>query len=131
MKTAAIIWGVVFLLIGFLGMIPGISPGGMLFGVFRVDGLHNAVHLLTGLIALFAAFAGGHASRVYFEAIGIIYAFLTIMGFFYGNRNLFGLIAHNTADTWFHLVTALVALYLGYVWGREPIRLHSTPTGRM
>ncbi len=132
MKTAAIIWGVVFVLIGLFGMMPGTAPNGMLFGIFRVDGMHNAIHLLTGIIALLVAYSrGGHASRVYFEVVGIIYAFLTFLGFFYGGGNLFGLIAHNRADVWLHGIAAIVALYLGYVWGREPLKVEPTPTGRM
>jgi len=132
MKTAAIIWGVIFLIIGFLGMVPGVAPNGMLFGIFRVDGLHNAVHLLTGLIAVLVAFSGSdHAARVYFETVGIIYALLMLLGFYYGDTRLLGLIAHNRADAWLHGVISVVALYLGFVWGKIPLQLRSTPTGRM
>ena len=53
--------GVVFLLVGVLGFIPGITTnygamtfaghesGAMLLGVFRVSVLHNIVHLLFGV----------------------------------------------------------------------------------
>ena len=131
MKTAAIIWGVIFLIIGFLGMMPGVTPNGMLFGLFRVDGLHNAVHLLTGIIALFVAFSGsGHASRLYFQVVGIIYVVLTLLGLYYGDRHLLGLVAHNRADVWLHAIVALVSLYLGYFWGRMPAELNGTTRGR-
>jgi len=131
MKTAAIIWGVVFLLLGFLGMMPGVAPNGMLFGIFRVDGMQNAIHLLTGIFALFAGLSSPHASRVYFETVGVIYALLAFLGFFYGSRNLMGLMAHNMADTWLHAVIAVVSLYLGYVWRKGAFQVQSVPTGRM
>ena len=132
MKTAAILWGVFFLIIGFFGMVPGISPNGMLFGMFRIAGVYNALHLMTGIIALLVAFSGsGHASRVYFETVGIIYFLLTILGFIAGDGNLLGVVAHNRADIWLNAVIAIVALYLGFIWRRTHIHLESTPTGRM
>ncbi len=44
-KTAAILFGVVFLLIGILGFVPSITKDEMLLGIFHVNLLHNVVHL--------------------------------------------------------------------------------------
>lgn len=45
-KTAAILFGVVFLFIGILGFVPAATPAnGMLLGIFHVNTAHNIVHL--------------------------------------------------------------------------------------
>src|SRR5438132_3618228 len=45
-KTAALLFGIVFLLIGILGFVPAVTPdNGMLLGIFHVNTAHNIVHL--------------------------------------------------------------------------------------
>lgn len=114
LKTAAIWFGAVFLIIGVLGFIPPIAPNGMLLGLFEVGPLHNIVHLLTGAVALGVAFASPHAARLYFQVFGVIYALVAVLGFFYGDAPLLGIMAHNWGDVWFHLIVAAVALYFGF-----------------
>lgn len=116
-KTLAIVFGVVFLLIGILGFFTG--SDGMLLGIFHVDTLHNIVHLVSGAAAIFAAMSGAMASRRYFQIFGVIYALVTILGFVYGDKNILGVMANNMADVWLHLVIALVALYAGFVANDE------------
>jgi uncharacterized protein DUF4383 len=53
-KTLALLFGVVFLLIGVLGFVPGVTTDEMLFGIFHVNAAHNVVHLLSGAVALWA-----------------------------------------------------------------------------
>ena len=38
-----------------------------------------------------------------------------MLGFVTGDGLLLGLVANNAADTWLHVVIAVVALYLGFV----------------
>ncbi len=47
----SIIFGVVFLVIGVLGFVPQVMVGDNLFGLFRVNTVHNIVHLSTGIVA--------------------------------------------------------------------------------
>ena len=58
--------------------------------------------------------AGFEASRTYFRSFGIVYALVAVLGFYYGDQPLLGLIANNSADTWLHVVIAVVSLYLGF-----------------
>ena len=63
-RTAAAVVGTVFLLVGVLGFIPGITTdydtmkfaghesGALLIGVFQVSILHNIVHILFGVAGL-------------------------------------------------------------------------------
>jgi hypothetical protein len=114
-KTAAIIFGVVFLLIGILGFVPAATPAnGMLLGIFHVNTAHNFVHLASGVVFLLCGMAGVGASRTFFRIFGIIYALVALLGFYYRDNAIFGLIANNTADIWLHVVLAIVMLYLGF-----------------
>src|SRR5215831_3988660 len=115
LKTVAIIFGIVFLLVGILGFVPGITTTGqMLLGIFHVNAMHNIVHLLSGAVALITGLTSMAAARMYFRVFGIIYALVAILGFFIGNGLLLGLISNNMADTWLHVLIAIVALALGF-----------------
>ena len=116
LKTAAILFGIVFLLVGVLGFVPGITTTGqMLLGIFHVNAVHNIVHLLSGAVALITGLTSTAAARMYFRVFGIVYALVAILGFFVGYGLLLGLISNNMADTWLHVLIALVALALGFV----------------
>jgi hypothetical protein len=114
LKIAATIFGAAFLIAGLLGFIPATAPNGMLFGVLHVNAAHNVVHLITGVVALLAAYKGTWASHLFFQVFGIIYGLIAILGFLAGDRLLMGMIANNLADAWFHLIVAAVSLYLGF-----------------
>ena len=116
LKTASVIFGIVFLIIGILGFIPATAPNGMLLGIFHVNALHNWVHLLTGVIAIIAGGTGTAAARLFFQAFGIIYAIVAVLGFFYGGSSILGVLANNIPDAWLHVLIAVVALYFGFAY---------------
>jgi hypothetical protein len=102
----------VFIVIGLLGFVPGITTDGMLLGIFHVDMMHNAVHLLSGIVAALAALGGGVFITWYFRVFGVVYALVTIMGFVMGGMVL-GMMM-NLADNLLHLVIAAAALWVGF-----------------
>ena len=51
-KTLALLLGAVFVLVGILGFIPAVAPNEHLLGIFHVNAAHNAVHLLSGIVAV-------------------------------------------------------------------------------
>jgi hypothetical protein len=114
LKSAALIFGAVFVLIGVLGFVPGVAPDGMLLGLFHVNAAHNIVHLLSGACALCAGMTSVRASRMFFQAFGIVYGLVAVLGFVEGDRPIFGLIANNHADAWLHVLIAAVSLLLGF-----------------
>lgn len=115
-KRLAQVFGVVLLLVGILGFIPGVTTeDGLLLGIFQVNAAHNIVHILTGLVGLWAASSGYASSKVFLQVFGVVYALVAILGFVYGDEPILGFIASNMADTWLHVVIALVALYGGFV----------------
>lgn len=115
LKKVSMVFGVVFLLIGLLGFVPGITTTNsdgmqMLLGVFMVDALHNSIHLVSGLLGLWGAMNDKYA-KWYLVGMGVVYALLAIIGFF--DTGLLGITMTNTADTWLHLVLAVALLGAG------------------
>ena len=114
-KSAAILFGVVILLIGILGYVPAATPAnGMLLRIFHVNTAHNIVHLASGVVFLLCGIAGAGPSQTFFKIFGIIYGLVAVLGFYYGDNALLGIVANNTADTWLHVVLAVVMLFLGF-----------------
>ena len=114
-KTMAVLFGVVFLLVGILGFVPAVTKDQMLLGIFHVNAAHNVVHLLSGAVALFCGMSSVSASRMYFRIFGVVYAAVAVMGFMMGDTLLLGLISNNTAVTWLHVAIAAVSLLLGFM----------------
>lgn len=118
LKKAAMAVGAVFLVIGIAGFIPGLtveSDGvNKLLGLFQVDGTHNIIHILSGLVFL-AASQKGAWSRMAFQVFGVVYALVTVIGFMVGDGgSVLGLFHVNTADNFLHLILAAAFLYLGF-----------------
>jgi energy-coupling factor transporter transmembrane protein EcfT len=100
--------------VGILGFIPGVTRGEHLLGIFHVNSAHNAVHILTGLVALIAGGVSGYAAKMFFRVFGVIYGLVAILGFMNGNAPIFGLISNNSADTWLHAGIAVASLAIGF-----------------
>lgn len=117
-QKGALVFGVVFLLIGIWGLFveDGMSmeadlDGGVM-GLFPVNILHNLVHLAFGVWGIAAA-RSHPASRTYGRFGAIAYGLLAVLAFF--TPTLFGLVPIGSHDIWLH---ALLALGLGWIgWG--------------
>ena len=115
---------VVFLLIGVLGFIPGITTDydemefageesqAMLFGVFQVSILHNIVHLLFGVVGLVLARTVSGA-RGFLVGGGIVYAVLWLYGLLIDQDTDANFVPVNDADNWLHLGLAAGMVALG------------------
>jgi len=114
LKRAAILFGIVFLVVGVLGFVPAVTPNEMLLGIFHVNAAHNVVHLLSGAVALACGLASPGASRLYFRIFGVVYGLVAILGMVQGNTHLLGLISNNMADVWLHAAISIVSLILGF-----------------
>ncbi len=129
-QLAAMVVGVVFLLVGIAGFIPGITTnydqlqfaghqsGALLMGVFQVSILHNIVHLLFGVAGLAMARTAAGA-RNYLIGGGVIYAVLWLYGMLIGDTAPANFVPMNMADDWLHLVLAIGMIGLGVLLGRD------------
>src|SRR5688572_10728546 len=114
LKNLCILFGIVFIAIGALGFMPGVTREGHLLGVFHVNTFHNFVHLLTGVVALICGASSTHAARLFFRIFGVIYGLVAVLGFVYGDQPIFGVLSNNAADTWLHVGIAAVSLLIGF-----------------
>jgi hypothetical protein len=113
----ALLFGVVLLIVGILGFIADSSFGsgsnvqGSDFIIFEVNGWHNIVHILSGLLGL-AVWRRRDAARAYALGFGAVYLVVTIWGFVTGDQVLW-LIPVDTADNILHLLIAGAGLAAG------------------
>jgi hypothetical protein len=111
-KSLGMLFGIVFLAVGILGFVPGITKDDMLLGIFMVNKAHSIVHIASGLVFLFASMAGG--ASLWFKIFGLVYAVVAVLGFMNPNGMLLGMISNNPADTWLHVVLAAAMLLIGF-----------------
>ena len=129
-QKAALAVGVVFLLVGVLGFIPGITTNydqlefasadseALLLGLFQVSILHNIVHLLFGVLGLVMARSVSGA-RTYLVFGGAIYLVLFLYGLLVGQDSAANFIPVNTADDILHLLLGIGMIALGLVLTRR------------
>ena len=122
-KTLAQVWamalGGVLVLVGLVGFLVESSFGvgdsaqrGTLI-LFDINGWHNVVHLLSGIVGL--AMAGTAAkARLFSIGYGAVYVLVTILGFAVGDGGLLlSIIPINTADNVLHLAIAVTGIAVG------------------
>ena len=130
MQMAATAVGAVFLLVGVLGFVPGITTqydqlefaghesGAELLGLFQVSILHNIVHLLFGVAGLAMA-RRWDSARQYLIVGGIIYLVLWLYGLLIDHDTAANFVPVNDADNWLHLLLGVGMLALGFLLSRD------------
>jgi hypothetical protein len=86
--------------------------GGNLLGIFAVNGLHNVVHLLVGVVLIGAAAAGRAAAKGANTAVGAVYLLVGLLGLIVGGGSL-NLLALNAPDHVLHFASAIALLGVG------------------
>ena len=130
LQMAAMAVGAVFLLVGILGFVPGITTNydtmkfagheseAMLLGLFQVSILHNIVHLLFGVagLAMAKSFSG---AKNFLIGGGAIYLVLWLYGLFIGHDTAANFVPLNTADNWLHFVLGVAMVALGVLLSKR------------
>ena len=130
LQKAAMAVAAVFVLVGVLGFIPGITTGydqmqfagheseAFLLGLFQVSILHNIVHLLFGVVGFLMAktFSG---AKAYLIGGGAIYLVLWIYGLLIGHESAANFVPLNTADNWLHLLLGIGMIALGVLLAKR------------
>jgi hypothetical protein len=129
-QRAALAVGVVFLLVGVAGFIPGVTSDfddlqfagheseAELLGIFQVSVLHNIVHLLFGVAGLAMARTWS-AARTYLIGGGAIYLVLFVYGLLVDKHSDANFVPVNDADDWLHLGLGVGMIALGVTLGRD------------
>ena len=129
-QAAAALVGAVFLLVGVLGFIPGITTGydgleaagheshAELLGIFQVSVLHNVVHLLFGVAGIALARTASSA-RAFLVGGGVVYLVLWLYGLVIDKTSQANFVPLNAADDWLHFVLGVGMVALGVVLGRR------------
>lgn len=127
-QVVALAVGVVFLVVGVAGFIPGITTHysdlsfaghtshAKLIGIFEVSVLHNLVHLAFGVAGI-ALSARAPSARAYLVGGGLVYAVVWLYGVFVDEQSSANFIPLNTADNWLHFLLSVGMIALGLVLG--------------
>jgi hypothetical protein len=134
-QKASMVVGAVFLLVGVLGFVPGITGNydqlgfaghhseAMLLGLFQISALHNIVHLLFGVAGIALARTATGA-RSYLLYGGIIYLVLFIYGLVIPQDSDGNFVPLNSFDNILHLLlgVGMIALAVILTKGRARVR---------
>lgn len=133
LQKAAQAVGAVFLLVGILGFIPGITSNyealsfaghdseALLLGIFQVSILHNIVHLIFGVAGILMSRTNEQAKN-YLLYGGVIYLILWLYGLIIGHDTPANFVPVNTADNWLHFVLGLAMIALALLLSRNTTR---------
>lgn len=125
-QIAALIYGIVFLLVGVAGFIPGLTQNldtiqfaghegdAMLLGIFHVSILHNIVHLLYGVAGLALARTAASA-RHYLLWGGVIYLGLALYGALIDYDSAANFVPLSDANNWLHLGLGVTMVALSFL----------------
>ncbi|MFG1928859.1 DUF4383 domain-containing protein [Cryptosporangium sp. NPDC048952] len=129
-QVAAVAVGAVFLLVGIASFVPGLTSDyhqmsaagrlshAKLLGFFEVSALHNAVHLLFGVVGVMLVRTPVSA-RCYLVGGGAIYLILWVYGLLIDQGSAANFVPVNTADNWLHLLLGVGMLAVGMLLGRR------------
>jgi arginine exporter protein ArgO len=133
LQKAAQAVGAVFLLVGILGFIPGITSNygalsfaghgseALLLGIFQVSVLHNIVHLLFGAAGILMSRTHGQA-RNFLLYGGVVYLVLWLYGLVIGHDTPANFVPVNNADNWLHFVLGIAMIALAILLSRNTAR---------
>src|SRR5918994_5765341 len=119
--------GLSLLLAGILGFFADANfdtgdgiQGDELLSIFEVNGIHNLIHVASGLLLLAASPKRASAKTVAI-AFGLVYGIVTIIGLIDG-KDVLGLIPVNSADNVLHIALSLLGLIAGFMSrGRDDV----------
>lgn len=134
-RNCALALGIIFLLLGIAGFIPGfvslppegLQAGGIpldadnfytkgfgfLFAAFPTNLMHNLVHLLVGALGIASATTG--KARLYNKAFAVSYILIAVMGLVPLAKTTFGIMPIFGNNIWLNALSGTIAGYYGFL----------------
>jgi hypothetical protein len=116
-KTAALVIGLVFIVVGLLGFTNNPIIGDSDRAIFHADTVHNMVHIISGLLFALVALTTLRYIYTFFMLFGIVYLLLGVIGFFSigaeGLGRVLGFLHVNGADNFLHVALGVIILATG------------------
>ena len=122
--------GIVLMLVGVLGFIPGVTTQyselmflgpdshAMFLGLFQVSMLLNIVQLAIGATG-WAMSRTEHGARNYLMGAGALYIVLSIFGLSVGVDSAANFLSLNMPDNWTHLMLGVLMIAAGWLFSRD------------
>jgi hypothetical protein len=115
LKKAALIFGIIFILIGLIGFLITLLPNTLPFLAFFSPTLgQSCLQVAVGISSVWCGGRTTYTCRLFFQMIGVVYAILALLGARFLTEDAFGLISHHQATLWFQTAVALTTLSLGF-----------------
>ena len=118
-KTAAIIFGLIFLAVGLLGYVDNPIIGSSEGAIFHSDNVHNIVHIVSGALFLLVAFVAPGSAPGFLKLFGLVYLAIGIIGFVqYGTDGMgkvLGFLHVNGADNFLHVGLGIAIFLAGFI----------------
>lgn len=111
-KTASVIIGFIFIVVGILGFIPNPIIGESEGAIFHSDTMHNMVHIISGALFFIIGLAMPGFARTFLIIFGIVYFLIGILGLSsIGNEpttTVLGFLHVNGPDNYLHIALGIV-----------------------
>ena len=137
-RNCALALGIIFLLLGIAGFIPGfvtfrpesLDTGsisldadsfyakgfGYVFSAFPTNLMHNLVHILVGVLGIVSASTGN--AKLYNRGFAIAYIGIALMGLIPVAKTTFGIMPIFGNNVWLNALSGVIAGYYGFL-GKE------------
>ena len=131
-QKAAMLFGIIFLLVGVLGFIPGITTdydgltvfddvGAKLLGIFGINIIENIAHLAFGVAGLLLSKSWSGAKNFFIWG-GAIYLGLWLYGMLIDEQSAANFMGMNEASHWLHLALGVAMVAAGFLLSRRVVR---------
>lgn len=118
-KTASIIIGLAFIIVGILGFIPNPIVSDSEDAMFHADSLHSIIHLVSGGLMLLIPLAKTGVTASFLKGFGIIYLLIGVVGFINvgtsGMGKILGFLHVNGNDNFLHVGLGLLIFLAGFL----------------
>jgi len=125
----ALISGIVFLVLGIMGLVPGLVDYtevtstvsdaygmgyGYILGSIPTNGIHAFIRIVVGLLGIVAS-VSLDSTRTYSRAITVFYGLFAVLGLIPFANTLFGTVPIFGSDVLLHGLSAAIAFYFGFI----------------